>query len=537
MDVTIGSLAATQLQGGGSRENQADVVGPSFDLFLNFNETVGPIQSMEQHTDQHHHDRDNHRQSEPSSATSRRDDSEDGAEGYSYRTRRDERSTKKVDVSRSEDDLSLLADKTLERVDVDNSSSEETPNDDVAQSVDAQRSSPDDAHDDEDLSGAQVRTGESGKAKSFDDENSDIKKASKFQFEPAVEDELIASDTEGDEIKAQSIVRDAESVEVVEASVVAQSNEEDELFTDEDGLGLGSDDESIDQQEFLSSQEDRSDLDSEGQNVEQSDGLDDGFDLDSFNPEDDSRFLDENSSQDTDVADSSPDDIDDGGFDLMSGPEASESEGEWARLLQGSSLAEKVSQSGRSNQADTVRFGATATRVGGLDGGGARAASGTAVIQEPAKANAPTPTKLAQPPTPGRLPEGVDELSIFRQISDGMRLRNGRTQRADIRLSPEELGTVRIQMEMKNGSMRVLMNTENAAVGDLVSNGLDQLRRDMLAQGVYIEHLEVRSELAGQDGQHDQTADEDDEAMARDEQGKQPVQRRRKHRGRLSVQA
>ena len=118
-----------------------------------------------------------------------------------------------------------------------------------------------------------------------------------------------------------------------------------------------------------------------------------------------------------------------------------------------------------------------------------------------------------------------------------MKLRNGRIQRADIRLSPEELGSVRVQMEMKNGAVRVLVNTENAAVGDLVSNGLDQLRRDMLAQGVQVDQLEVRSELTGQDGQNDQSAEERDEAMQKDELGEQPTKRRRRHLGRLSVQA
>jgi flagellar hook-length control protein FliK len=158
-------------------------------------------------------------------------------------------------------------------------------------------------------------------------------------------------------------------------------------------------------------------------------------------------------------------------------------------------------------------------------------------MDQAAKVQAPTPTKLAQPPTPGRLPEGVDELSIFRQISDAMKMRNGRTQRADIRLNPAELGAVRVQMEMRNGAVRVLVNTESSLVGDLVSNGLEQLRRDMLAQGVQVDHLEVRSELAGEGGQGDRPTGEGDDDASQAEKQENLGSGRRTHRGRISVQA
>ena len=68
-------------------------------------------------------------------------------------------------------------------------------------------------------------------------------------------------------------------------------------------------------------------------------------------------------------------------------------EGEWARLLQGNNLADRVSKSGRLNQVDSVRLGATANRISGLDGGAGRMAGPSGIAEQPAKVQTPTPTK------------------------------------------------------------------------------------------------------------------------------------------------
>lgn len=115
--------------------------------------------------------------------------------------------------------------------------------------------------------------------------------------------------------------------------------------------------------------------------------------------------------------------------------------------------------------------------------------------------------------TPTALPEGVDESSIMRQISDALRLRGdraGRAQTAEIALNPAELGRVRIKIRMQAGAARVLVSAEHAAVGDLLGSGLDQLRRDLMAQGVHVAHLEVRDGLADEGGQRRDAREHDD---------------------------
>ena len=92
--------------------------------------------------------------------------------------------------------------------------------------------------------------------------------------------------------------------------------------------------------------------------------------------------------------------------------------------------------------------------------------------------NLATPQKAQQTAMTRQLPDGVDELSILRQISNGLKLKSGRLQRAQIRLNPEELGTVDIKMQMKGDSVRVSVTTEHPGVVDVLSSGLDQLKRN-----------------------------------------------------------
>ncbi|MEE2755902.1 MAG: flagellar hook-length control protein FliK [Myxococcota bacterium] len=109
------------------------------------------------------------------------------------------------------------------------------------------------------------------------------------------------------------------------------------------------------------------------------------------------------------------------------------------------------------------------------------------------------------------LPDGVDDLSILRQISDGLKLKSGRLQRAQIRLNPEELGTVDIKMQMKGDSVRISVSTEHQSVAEILANNLEQLKREILAQGLHIEHVEVNGQLADDGtGQGSDTTEQDD---------------------------
>ncbi len=139
-----------------------------------------------------------------------------------------------------------------------------------------------------------------------------------------------------------------------------------------------------------------------------------------------------------------------------------------------------------------------------------------------------------------RLPAGVDESSVLRQITDGMKLRDlGRRKEVEIRLDPPELGKVTVRMQMEAGTARIVVGAEHAAVVDLLSQQMEELRRQLMAQGVQVEHFEV-SQQAADDGGPGGDAREDgdpaaEEAVEDVAQGRAPP--RRKHGGRISVTA
>lgn len=102
---------------------------------------------------------------------------------------------------------------------------------------------------------------------------------------------------------------------------------------------------------------------------------------------------------------------------------------------------------------------------------------------------APMSTYASSTPT---LPPGVEAPAVLRQIGDGLRLlTQGNRQTAEIRLDPVELGKVRVRMEIEGKDVRMYVTTENAAVRDVVAAGLDGLRRDMMAQGLQVQHVSV----------------------------------------------
>jgi flagellar hook-length control protein FliK len=70
-------------------------------------------------------------------------------------------------------------------------------------------------------------------------------------------------------------------------------------------------------------------------------------------------------------------------------------------------------------------------------------------------------------------------------------LTQGNRQTAEIRLDPVELGKVRVRMEIEGKDVRMYVTTENAGVRDVVAAGLDGLRRDLMAQGLQVQHVSV----------------------------------------------
>ena len=207
-------------------------------------------------------------------------------------------------------------------------------------------------------------------------------------------------------------------------------------------------------------------------------------------------------------------------------------EGEWMQMLQRNLPTDQVASRTLTVQtSDTVQL--SSNRVQAIAGPALRVGA----------VERPPPTAATQRATPlhrAQLPEGVDEMTLLRQISDGLKIRPGQNQTAEIRLRPADLGRVLIQLQMSGDEARVVVTTENAAVGDLLAGGLDQLRRDIVAQGVHVTHMEVRQET-GEDsrgnGQEQLVDDESEELEGRSRGNERTTTGRRHTLGRISVQA
>ena len=129
---------------------------------------------------------------------------------------------------------------------------------------------------------------------------------------------------------------------------------------------------------------------------------------------------------------------------------------------------------------------------------------------------APTGTVAAQAAI--TLPPGADALlnaqgqddadpNVVR-IAKGLRsVVNLKGGAVTIRLNPHELGSVRIEMEIKNGNITAQLQTEHASVRDLLNHQLGKLRESLQGRGLHVERLEVNSPAPADDssaGRHAQ---------------------------------
>ncbi len=190
--------------------------------------------------------------------------------------------------------------------------------------------------------------------------------------------------------------------------------------------------------------------------------------------------------------------------------------------------------------ADVLTLDAVRTLDAGPEANEGAARIAGAAPQAPAAPAAPTLALQRGETLGSRLPPGVDEQSVLRQISDTLALKRGR-QRTEINLNPAELGRVKVRMELENGVMRVVLRAEHAATHDLLGRSLDQLRRDLMAQGVHIGHLEVRQQVDDQRRGRRDTRDEDDadfaDVMELDEPSTGATRSRRRHEGDVDLEA
>ncbi|BBU59258.1 hypothetical protein KU6B_55230 [Mameliella alba] len=107
----------------------------------------------------------------------------------------------------------------------------------------------------------------------------------------------------------------------------------------------------------------------------------------------------------------------------------------------------------------------------------------------------------------------TDTASIFRQVSDGMaRLGEGSVE---IRLSPEELGQVRMQMVPSDNGMTVHITADRPETLDLMRRHIDQLARDLADAGY--ESASFSFGEGGEGGEEPTAHNDHAETMPRDD--------------------
>jgi flagellar hook-length control protein FliK len=98
---------------------------------------------------------------------------------------------------------------------------------------------------------------------------------------------------------------------------------------------------------------------------------------------------------------------------------------------------------------------------------------------------------------------------IIRQIAHSFRTRGGGTQTTEIRLNPEELGLVKLKVEMRGTDVRVFFAAENPAVMDLLSENIDQLKAMLTEQEFNLTEAGVWQEFNSQGDGRGEEGDED----------------------------
>ncbi len=77
---------------------------------------------------------------------------------------------------------------------------------------------------------------------------------------------------------------------------------------------------------------------------------------------------------------------------------------------------------------------------------------------------------------------------------------DNQSKSVELKLSPEDLGKVKINIEVSQNSVKANFQVENNAVKNVIQNNLDQLKQAMISQGLSINSLNVS--LSGSEQQH-----------------------------------
>ncbi|MCA9234591.1 MAG: flagellar hook-length control protein FliK [Planctomycetales bacterium] len=168
---------------------------------------------------------------------------------------------------------------------------------------------------------------------------------------------------------------------------------------------------------------------------------------------------------------------------------------------------------------------ANADTAAGDAAGGGRATTALDRIGVPRSVHAPAAERA------GGDMSGVDRGRYLQRVGGAIRLAEQRDGRVQVRLSPPELGSLRIELTVQNGVLHANVETETNSARTLLLDNLPALRERLAQQDIRVEKFDVN---VGRDGQHQHGAPQDRESPWR-EPGQPGGQQRRRDQSQSRV--
>lgn len=129
-------------------------------------------------------------------------------------------------------------------------------------------------------------------------------------------------------------------------------------------------------------------------------------------------------------------------------------------------------------------------------------------VSQQATASQSTPASGTQSNTPVAPAVDVKQIEqLVERIVGSVRQSQSTGQQLKIRLSPPELGTLQIEVSMKNGEFTAKLDVQNNQVQKVINDNIAQLRDALTKSGVAIDRIEVNINTDSSEDQHSSQSD------------------------------
>lgn len=117
----------------------------------------------------------------------------------------------------------------------------------------------------------------------------------------------------------------------------------------------------------------------------------------------------------------------------------------------------------------------------------------------------------------------AQRMRLIQRVSRAMHTLSGDGGHLRLRLSPPELGALRIEVTVRGGALAARLEAETSAARDVLLDGLPQLRERLAEQGIRVEQFDVDLFERGPDGSSQQAAGEGREGAPPRERSHRPA--------------